>query len=113
MEQLGTYLKQQRKAKNLTLRETEKKTGISNAYLSQLENSKISSPSPSILHKLATCYQVSYEYLMELAGYPAPNKGQKSNPLFSRIGNQVPDMTPEEEKMVFEYIRFLRSHKKP
>jgi hypothetical protein len=37
--------KQMRKSKGLTLRQVEKKTGVSNAYLSQLENGKITSPS--------------------------------------------------------------------
>ncbi|MEM2112129.1 MAG: helix-turn-helix transcriptional regulator, partial [Candidatus Bathyarchaeia archaeon] len=69
---LGPYLKQVRKEKGFTLRVVEEKTGISNAYLSQLENQKISNPSPRILHKLADFYEISYGNLMELAGYPSP-----------------------------------------
>lgn len=48
--------KQLRKEKGLTLREVEKLTGISNAYLSQLENGKIKKPSYDTIQKLNTVY---------------------------------------------------------
>lgn len=41
---LSLNFREMRKAKGLTLREVEKTTGISNAYLSQLETGKIKSP---------------------------------------------------------------------
>jgi len=44
-------------------------SGISNAYLSQLENNKVKKPSPHFLHKLASLYDVPYDLLMEYAGY--------------------------------------------
>ncbi len=67
---LGSYLKSTRTKKRLSLRKVEESTSISNAYLSQLENGKIENPSPSILHKIASTYQVSYSKLMVLAGHP-------------------------------------------
>ena len=45
-----------RKLKGLTLRQIEEKTGISNAYLSQLENGKIKSPSYDVVKKLNDFY---------------------------------------------------------
>lgn len=45
-----------RKAKGLTLRKLEEITGISNAYLSQLENGKIKSPSYNTVKKLYDLY---------------------------------------------------------
>ena len=45
MANYGEFLKSARKAKRLTLREVEQKTGISNAYLSQLESGKVKQPS--------------------------------------------------------------------
>ena len=50
---LGQYLWDLRQAAQLTLREVEEASGVSNAYLSQLESGKIQKPSPVILHKLA------------------------------------------------------------
>ncbi|NVM53156.1 MAG: helix-turn-helix transcriptional regulator [Candidatus Helarchaeota archaeon] len=110
---LGHCLRQQRKKRNLTLRSVEEKTGISNAYLSQLENNKISRPSPSVLHKLADCYQVSYEFLMNLAGYPVPEANKKDIRIrLNRLGSMIDDLTPEEEEKLTEYLQFLRSIKK-
>jgi transcriptional regulator with XRE-family HTH domain len=106
---LGCYLKNSRKGRGLTLRAVEEKTGISNAYLSQLENQKIANPSPQILHKLADCYNVSYEHLMELAGYPVPEKG-KPRVVFRRESG-FEELTREEKENVMEYIRFLRSRR--
>jgi len=110
---LGQYLKQVRKERKLTLRAVEKETNISNAYLSQLENSKIVKPSPSVLHKLAACYGASYNYLMKLAGYPLPSatiKREKMKPVFRSKGG-YDDLTDEEREKVREYVEFLRSRR--
>src|ERR1035438_9027112 len=66
---LGAGLRTARELRKLSLREVEEATGISNAYLSQLENDKIKKPSPHFLHKLASLYGISYELLMEAVGY--------------------------------------------
>ena len=107
---LGSYLKQSRKERGLTLRDVEEKIGISNAYLSQLENQKISNPSPQILHKLADWYNISYDRLMELAGYPVLEK-ESRGPAF-RKESGFDDLTREEKENVIEYIRFLRSRRR-
>lgn len=66
---LGAELNRLRAASGLTLRTVETQTGISNAYLSQLETGKAENPSPAMLKKLADLYRVSYEALMQHAGY--------------------------------------------
>ena len=108
-ETLGNYLKRVRKQRSLTLREVEGNTAISNAYLSQLENDKIASPSPTILHKLAECYGVSYERLMKLTGYPVNEEGQK--PVF-RSSDDFDNLTAEEKEKVVEYMQFLKSRRR-
>ena len=66
-QSLGQGLKLARDLRKLSLRDVEKATGISNPYLSQLENDKINKPSPFFLHKLASLYDIEYETLMEAA----------------------------------------------
>ena len=51
-------LRDLRKNKRLTLRQVEDMTGISNAYLSQLETGKIKNPSYKVLMKLNMLYNV-------------------------------------------------------
>jgi predicted transcriptional regulator len=48
--------KSMRKAKGLTLRKVEDRTGISNAYLSQLETGKIKSPGYETVKALYELY---------------------------------------------------------
>ena len=52
MKTLGQVLKESREKSNKTMRDVEEATGISNAYLSQLENDKIKKPSANVLYKL-------------------------------------------------------------
>lgn len=52
-----------RELQGITLRELENATGISNAYLSQLETGKIKSPSYNVVKKL-TDYYDSIEHLI-------------------------------------------------
>jgi len=110
LELLGKSLKDARTALGWSLREAEEKTGISNAYLSQLESAKIKQPSPNMLHKVAEAYCLSYALVMEYAGYPVPVEAQFSNPeqrFMSRLGRT----TGPEQKALMEYLHFLRSRK--
>lgn len=103
---LGQFLKSLREDKALTLRAVEEATGISNAYLSQLESDKIKQPSPIILHKLCDVYETSYSVLLKLAGYPVPgNTEAHTSSLAARIG----PVTDREENAIVEYLEFLRS----
>src|SRR5690349_12921780 len=72
---LGAYINSVRRGLDMSLRDVEEATNkeVSNAYLSQLENGKISKPSPHILYSLASVLKVEYEELMRRAGYIAPS----------------------------------------
>lgn len=48
--------KEMRKKKDLTLRQVEQMTGISNSYLSQLETGKINNPSYTVVETLKKLY---------------------------------------------------------
>lgn len=107
----GKYFKGLREAKKLTLRAVEEKTGISNAFLSQVESGKVRQPSPVMLYKLALLYEVPYENLMERAGYPVPQAAasdmQSDRSSLHRFGK----ITPDEEDALLEYLAFLRGRK--
>lgn len=68
----GQYIKKIRKEKKLTLQEMELLSGVSNAYLSQIETGKRSIPSPEIMAKLFRPLGVTYEELMDAGGYLEP-----------------------------------------
>jgi len=66
----GDFLKELRARKGVSLKKVEEATGISNAYLSQLETGERRRfPKPDRLIALADYYNVSIKELLEKAGY--------------------------------------------
>lgn len=111
---LGEELRRIRDLRALTLRRVEAMTGISNAYLSQLETGKIEKPSPNFLYKLAEAYKVPYELLMEKAGYIVKGRKQREGQtLLGAALATASDLTPEEESEVANFLAFLRSKRGP
>jgi transcriptional regulator with XRE-family HTH domain len=75
--ELAQILVEGRDRKGLTLRDVQSTTGISNAYLSQLETGKIANPSPHFLQKLSELYGLQYEVVMAAAGYALSSASAK------------------------------------
>ncbi len=110
---LGAHLSAVRKDRGFSLRQVEDitKKAVSNAYLSQVESGKIQQPSPNILHALAAAYKISYEQLMEMAGYIT--SGRKRSAGASARGAALAELnlTDEEERELMEYLQFRRAQK--
>ena len=109
---LGQYLASIRADRKMTLRQVEEATNkeVSNAYLSQIENDKILKPSPNVLHALAEIYAISYEQLMEMAGYITSSRraGERHGRLATFAEH---NLTPAEEAELIRYLKFIRSRK--
>lgn len=113
---LGQYLASVREDRGLSLREVEKATNkvVSNGYLSQIENNQIKKPSPNILHALAVQYGISYEDLMERAGFVTPTRARNTQKRHRRIATFAGQkLTEEEEAELVQYLGFMRSRRKP
>lgn len=67
--EFGQYVKKLRKNKGMTIRQLELYSGVSNSYLSLLENGKRGIPSPEVLKKISVPLDHSYHDLMAKAGY--------------------------------------------
>lgn len=112
MKSLGTTLKEARELIPFTLRQVEEATGISNAYLSQLENDKIKKPSANVLYKLASVYRLELNTLLSAAGIieksSAPNMPQKNNEWMNRLAFYADGLSDEEKEKVLDYIRYMK-----
>jgi transcriptional regulator with XRE-family HTH domain len=64
---LGEYLREQRSAAQLSLRQLAEQAGVSNPYLSQVERG-LRKPSAEVLNKIASALQISSEHLYVRAG---------------------------------------------
>jgi transcriptional regulator with XRE-family HTH domain len=117
---LGGLLKELREANKLTLREMEKLTGISNAYLSQVENGQIKKPSPNYLFKISEVLNYPYESLMERAGHVVPKNREISSESQSikqsseqskaiAIFSSIRNLTEEEAEALVEFLNWRRS----
>jgi HTH-type transcriptional regulator, competence development regulator len=107
---LGEVLKKSRELKGLTLRKVDEMTGISNAYLSQLENDKIKKPAADTLHKLAQTYRLDFNYLLLIAGLV--EKITDENVSFGNYVFSKDNLTNEEEKELINYLQFMRDRNK-
>ncbi len=113
---LGKYLASIRTDRKMTLRQVEEATNkqVSNAYLSQIENDKIQKPSPNIIHSLAELYGISFEKLMEMAGYLMSSTKRTDDERHGRVATFAEhNLTPEEESEMIQFLQFMRGRKRP
>tara|TARA_R110002124_G_scaffold149259_5_gene315361 strand:+ start:10099 stop:10512 length:414 start_codon:yes stop_codon:yes gene_type:complete len=108
---LGQVLKNQREIKDLSLRQVETLTKVSNAYLSQLENNKVKNPSVGILHKLSSFYNIEFDSLLVAAGLI---KGEKAKEVksASSFALSSDNLTDEEQEELIDYLKYIRQKKK-
>src|SRR5690625_670465 len=86
LNRIGKEIRRIRDKKGISTRELARRSGISQAYLSQLETGKNTRPSPEIVATLSTHLVVSHNYLMMIAGYI----------------NETPDVRSEERRVGIE-----------
>jgi transcriptional regulator with XRE-family HTH domain len=67
LEALGTFIHNQRKLANLSLRDLAERTNVSNPYLSQIERG-LHEPSVRVLRSIARALNLSAETLLTQAG---------------------------------------------
>ena len=107
---LQDLLAQARRVKGVSLRTVERETGVSNAYLSQMESGDIAEPSPKKLYALAKYYKLPYGTLMNACGYVAPSrKKDRGEHGVSFMGDSL---TPEEGAAVAAFLHELRKRSK-
>lgn len=110
---LGAHLAAVRNDRGYSLRQVEEMTrkAVSNAYLSQVESGKIQQPSPNILHALSLAYKISYEQLMEMAGYISAGKRRATAAPARPSTLAELNLSADEERELLEYLKFRRSLK--
>lgn len=67
-ESFGSYLKQLRKNKGLSLHDVYEETGITDSRLSKLERNQVADPTVSTICKLSMLYNVNVVELLDRAG---------------------------------------------
>lgn len=75
VETLGGYLREQRDAAGMSLRQLAEQAGVSNPYLSQIERG-LRKPSAEVLQQLAKALRISAEQVYVQAGILKPDDDQ-------------------------------------
>ncbi|MEK5085873.1 helix-turn-helix transcriptional regulator [Paenibacillus sp. FSL M8-0228] len=91
----GEYLKSLREDKNMSIRQLSLYSGVSNAYISQLENGKRNIPKPEILKKICKPLGVTYEELMDRSGYLDDFKKNLPSELLEAAGENFLDFVDD------------------
>jgi len=73
---IGSFIKAQREAAQVSVRQLAEKAGVSNPYLSQIERG-LRKPSAGVLNQLAKALRVSAEVLYVQAGILEPSESSE------------------------------------
>lgn len=96
---IGRYIRSLRKNKQLTLVQLAEKTGLSQPYLSQIENGKRGVPSPEILKTLSVHLDADYFQLMAKAGYWSLEEAKMRKNIVDDINKES-----KERQDYFDYL---------
>ena len=106
VESLGDYLREQRLANRLSLRQLAEATGVSNPYLSQIERG-LRKPSAEVLQSLAKALRVSAETLYVQAGILNPDDVEVRNVELSILADTA--LTERQKQALIDVYRSFRA----
>lgn len=98
----GAYLRELRKSRRLTLRQLALYSGVSESYLSQIENRRRGRPSAEVAARLAAVLRVPVADLLVAAGYLKPDTA--GDPLLDAFYRATAHMSPREREAVREEL---------
>ncbi|MGB3355882.1 MAG: helix-turn-helix transcriptional regulator [Mycobacterium sp.] len=75
-QDIGSFIRSQREAAQVSVRQLAEKAGVSNPYLSQIERG-LRKPSADVLNQIAKALRVSAEVLYIRAGILEPSEGSE------------------------------------
>lgn len=107
---LGQTLKDAREKRGVSLREVERRTGIHNAHLSQIENGTIAKPDMAMLWELAAAYKLDYTKLLRLAGHT--RGGDVSGRQRQRMAvamRAIGELSPKEQHEALNFMAELKA----
>jgi len=106
---LGDTLKEARAAAGLSLRDVERRTGIRNAHLSQLETGGIVRPEMALLWDLAAVYDLDFSTLLRLAGHTGgPETAGERRQRMTVALRALEELSPHDQIAALEYMAELR-----
>lgn len=110
---LATVLAEARHALGLSLREVERRTGIRNAHLSQIETGTIARPEMALLWELSVAYGLDFGRLLALAGYESAGEAAADRGRMTVALRALGQLTPAEQAEALQFMAELRRRREP
>ena len=108
VEDLGVYLREQRREARLSLRQLAEQAGVSNPYLSQIERG-LRRPSAEVLKELAKALRISAETLYVRAGILDPHEDGERSVHVAVLSD--PTLTERQKQVLLDiYASFRREN---
>jgi transcriptional regulator with XRE-family HTH domain len=112
--QLGQALLEGRSATGLSLREVQRRTGIHNAHVSQIEKGHIERPEVGLLFQLAELYDLDFGELIELSGHLADeNRAGAQRAVTAAALRAVGGLAPGRQAEALSYLQRLAKPPRP
>ena len=92
-EKFGAFIRRERQAKEIGLREMAKKVGVSPTYLSKVERDEFSPPAEDKVRKIARIIGLDADELLALAG---------------RVASDLTDIIRERPREMADFLRAAR-----
>jgi HTH-type transcriptional regulator, competence development regulator len=110
-ETLGAALRTARAARGFSLREVERRTGIRNAHLSQIETDTIAKPEMAILWDLASLYGVDFARLLALAGHSGGDTRGGRRRRMTVALRALGELSPGEQDEALRFMAELKARR--
>lgn len=104
---LATTLRERRDELGLSLREVQRRTGISNAHLSQVETGKIERPEINLLFELSRLYDLDLVDLMQQSGHVSPTGSGADRAMTTAALRAVGQLPAHQTAEALNYLRRL------
>ena len=105
MSDFGDFIRGQRLAQDLSLREAARRLDISASYLSRLESGDMKPPSGEILHRMAALYKLNHAELLDQVddrGHEFMAADKDAAPLLQALYRLSHGQTPEAQRKMLE-----------
>ena len=105
-QDIGSFIRAQREAAQVSVRQLAEKAGVSNPYLSQIERG-LRKPSAEVLGQIAKALRVSAEVLYVRAGILEPTEG---SPVRDAIVNDATITERQKQVLLDIYTSFCQQN---
>lgn len=110
---LGEKLAEARGQRGWSLREVERRTGIQNAHLSQIETGGIERPAPNVLWALGQVYELDLQELLRMAGHVEAAASATPGSVVGAALRTMGELDPDEQQQVLEFMQEIQKARSP